>query len=473
MRKTFEECKELFLQARATQNFNDMAVWATELLRYDENMQWVWANRGEAYAGMGFHLDAILNYDRALALDNDEQQAAILYSNKGAAYWDLYNADKAIPCLERAIQINPMAPTYQTLGNIYKHEGSLEKAIQCYRNAIGATPDYADSHLCLGMALLKAGYLQEGWREYEWRWKTNQMPPRALKAPQWAGEDLSGKTILVYGEQGLGDIIQFSRYAGILAKRFPTAKVIVEGRPAVHRLLSSIRNVYAVINVGEKLPAIDYGVPMLTLAGMMTPNMGAIPPASHEFTLKHHDVERWAEKLKQLPNGFRVGVCWSGMARTAQPTAAAIDSLRSTELNTFAPCANVPGVVWVSLQKGPPAGQINKPPRGMTIGDFTEDMYDFYETACAIQNCDLVITVDTAVAHASASIGKPTWVLSRWDGCWRWHGDREDSPWYPTVRQFVQDKPHEWEGMMKRVARRLSDEVHNKSQPVLDLTVAK
>ncbi len=473
MRKSFEECKELFLQARATANYNDMAVWATELLQYDEKLSWVWANRGEAYAGMGFHLDAILNYDRALVLQDDEAQQAILYSNKGAAYWDMYNDEKAVPLLEKAIQINPMAQTYQTLGNIYKYQGSLQRAIQCYRNAIGANPDYVDSHLCLGMALLKTGNLQEGWQEYQWRWKSNQLQPRLLKAPTWAGEDLSGKTILVYGEQGLGDIIQFCRYAGILAKRFPTAKVIIEGRPPVHRLLSSIRNVYAVINVGEKVPAIDYGISMIDLAAMMTPTLSSIPPSSHEFTLKHHDVNCWADKFKQLPEGFRVGVCWAGMSRISQPTAAAIDTLRSTELRAFAPAAAVKDVVWVSLQKGPPAEQVRQPPVGMRIADFTEDMYDFYETACAIQNCDLVITVDTAVAHVAAAIGKPTWILSRWDGCWRWFGNREDSPWYPSVRQYVQPKPHDWEGLMKKVAEKLKDAVTNKKQASLDLTVAK
>lgn len=473
MRKSFEECKELFLQARNVQNFNDMAVWSTELLKYDENLAWVWANRGESLAGMGFHLDAILNYDRAISLQDSEEQLAILYSNKGAAYWDLYSAEKAIPLLEKAINTHPMAQTYQTLGNVYKHQGYLQRAIQCYRNATATNPEYADSHLCLGIALLRAGNLQEGWKEFEWRWKSNQLVPRGLKAPQWNGEDLSGKTILVYGEQGLGDIIQFSRYAGILAKRFPSAKVIVEGRPPVNRLLSSIKNVYAVLNAGEKLPALDYAIPMVTLGGMMTPTMGSIPPSTHEFTLKHHDVQCWADKFKQLPEGFRVGVCWAGMSRISQPTAAAIDVLRSTELSAFAPVAAVRDVIWVSLQKGPPAEQIRTPPAGMRIADFTEDMYDFYETACAIQNCDLVISVDTAVAHVAASIGKPTWILSRWDGCWRWFGNREDSPWYPSVRQYVQPKPHDWAGLMNTVAQKLQVAVDNKKQAALDLTVAK
>lgn len=455
MRKTFEECQDLFMRARATRNMNDMAVWATELLTYDETLPWVWASRGEALAGLGHHIDAILNYDRALELQQDDDQKAILYSNKGAAYWDMFNAAKAKIWLNKALDLNPMAQTYLTLGNIHKFEGRLTQAINSYRLAVRAMPDYADGHLMLGMALLKAGFLQEGWKEYEWRWKTEQLPARQLKCPQWNGEDLSGKTILVYGEQGLGDIIQFARYADILQNHFPTAKIIVEGRPALKRLLNTLKGAYAVINVGERLPALDYAIPMLTLAGFFTPTIGSIPSYSG-YRLDINDVDLWAEKFKQLPTGTKkIGICWSGMARTSHPSALAVDQLRSTTFDTFAPLGDIPNITWVSLQKGPQAEQTKTPPRGFTIADFTEDMYDFYETACAAKNCDLVITVDTAVAHACGSVGVPTWVLSRWDGCWRWFGDRSDSPWYPSITQFEQPAPHDWAGLMNKVAKEL------------------
>lgn len=455
MRKTFEECKELFLQARATRNVNDMAVWATELLVFDETLPWVWANRGEALAGLGHHLDAILNYDKALSLETDTTQQAILYSNKGAAYWDLWKPQEAKANLNKALDLEPMAQTYLTLGNIAKYEGKLEEAINSYRLSVKTAPDYADGHLVLGMALLKAGRLQEGWKEYEWRWKTEQLPARLLKCPQWNGEDLTGKTILVYGEQGLGDIIQFARYAAIIGKQFPKAKVIVEGRPALKRLLNTLPHVYAVINVGEKLPQIDYAIPMLSLAGLLTPTMASIPSNSF-MRLDINDINAWKERFEQLPQGTkRIGICWSGMARTTHPSALAVDQLRSTSFDTFAPLGDIPGITWVSLQKGPPAEQTKKPPRGFTVADFTEDMYDFYETACAAKNCDLVITVDTAVAHACGSVGVPTWVLSRWDGCWRWFGNRNDSPWYPSIRQFEQPAQNDWAGLMIRIGEEL------------------
>jgi hypothetical protein len=472
-RKSFEEYKDLFLQARASNNWNDVVLWSTELIHYKDDLAYVWANRGVGLSRLGHPLDAVLNYERALKLENENEQRAILYSNIGAAYWDMMNASKAIDHLNQALWINPLAQTYLTLGNIYKYQSDLPKAIEAYRNSIFADSTYVDGHMVLGMALLKAGELEEGWKEYEWRWKSDQLPPRKLKCPQWNGQDLTNKTILVYGEQGLGDIIQFARYARILGNRYPRAKVIIEGRQTLNRLLNTIPEVYAVIDAGEKLPALDYAVPMLTLAGMFTPNPGAIPADDREYFLNSRDIERWADKFKVLPEGIRIGICWAGMARTAHPTAMAIDQLRSAELASFAPLAKVPGIMWVSLQKGPPASQIVDRPNGMNIADFTEEMHDFYETCCAIEACDLVITVDTAVVHAAASLGKPTWLLSRWDGCWRWFGDRADSPWYPSLRQFVQHKPHDWNGVMKEVARELAEYVKNKSEPEFNLTLAK
>lgn len=473
----FDECRNLFLQARAANNANDMTSWATELLKMDDSLSYVWANRGQGLAALGFPIDAILNYDRALTLEQDNEQRAILLSNKGAAYWDMFKAEKSMQYLLQAISISPMAQTYLTLGNIYKYQGKLDKAIETYRLCVAADPTYADGHLCLGMALLKAGYLQEGWREYEWRWKTNQLPARKLKCPQWSGQDLTNKIILVYGEQGLGDIIQFARYARILGNQFPRCKIIVEGRPPVKRLLETIPEVYAVINAGERLPELDYAVPMLTLAGILTSSINSIYSLEHEYLIRKSDIDVWEDRLLPLtdrkPGALKVGICWAGMSRDAHPSAAAIDTIRSTTLEAFAPLAKIENIVWISLQKGKPSEQVKTPPPGMTIGDFTEDMHDFYETCAAASNLDLVISVDTAVVHAVASVGVPTWLLSRWDGCWRWFGDREDSPWYPSLRQFVQPSPNDWDGMMANVAKELVKFAEDKNEPELNLTLAK
>ena len=469
MQRSFEECKEEFLIARRSENWNDLIFWSTELLKYSEAHPWVWANRGEAIGKLGYSIDAILNYDKALSFEQPDENRAILYSNKGAAYWDMYNTSKSLENLKKAIEIKPIAQTYLTMGNIHRYEHRLDSAVECYRKCTELDPSYADGHLVLAMALLKMGQFEEGWKEYEWRFQSNQLPSRKLSMPEWKGEDLDNKFIFVYGEQGLGDIIQFSRYIRVLHKKWPKAKIIVEVRPQVHRLIDSINEAYSIIDIGDVIPKADYAIPMVSLAAQLTPTMADIPPATNEFCILNYHKDIWYRKLHAIDiPGVKVGLCWAGMARTHQPGALAIDNLRSTFLHSFAPLAEVPGILWVSLQKGSPLEQIKTPPRGMTIVDFNDDLLDFYDTAALIKNLDLVITVDTAVAHVAASIGKPTWMLSRWDGCWRWFGDREDSPWYPTLRQFVQDKPRDWTGVMQKVKVELNKFVQDSH-----LTLAK
>ncbi len=473
MQRKFDEARDQFMQALQTSNWNDVVVHATTLLLLDDKFSWVWANRGIGLHKMGFHLDAILNYDRAIALE----QVATSYNNKGATLFDLEKCDEALKCYEQALAVGPeLAQTHMNVGHVYKWQGRDKEAISAYQRAVKTDRNYADGHLALGMLLLRNGYFREGWKHYEWRWKSDQLPPRGLKTPQWTGEDLTKKTILIYAEQGLGDTIQFARYARSLARCFPSCKIIFEAKQPLKRLLETIPEIYAVINFGDKLPVIDYAIPLLTLVARFIHSFEAIPPSIKDYYLNREDVETWGRRLEPLMEHCRgavkVGICWAGMSRTTQPMAAKIDSLRSTSLDNFSLLAKIPNIAWVSLQKGPPASQIQKPPTGMTIGDFTEDMYDFYETCCAIENCDLVISVDTAVAHAAASIGKPTWVLNRWDGCWRWFGTRSDSPWYPSLRQFVQPSPHDWDGVMQEVAKELMKFVENKSKPELDLTLA-
>ena len=466
---TPQELMGKYVAALNERRWYDVIEHTTEIIKKNDTIAHVWANRAAALGQLGQNVDAILSVDRAIALEASAKH----FANKGCFYWNIGNAKKALAYLHESVAIEPLAQAKLTMGNIYKYEGKLNKALHCYRESVAIDPEYADGHLVLAMTLLKMGQLQEGWKEYEWRWKTDQLPPRKLPCPRWAGEDLTNKTILVYGEQGLGDMLQFARYTATLAQQFPRAKIILEGKPHVRRLFETLPDVYAVINAGDKLPHLDYAIPLMSLAGALTPNISAIVNHEIEYFLNPVDVENWGERFNQLPEGFRVGVCWSGMARTENPHADAVDKLRSTTLSEFAPLAKIPGITWISLQKGPAAEQIKAPPSGMTIVDMTDEMLDFYDTCCAIHNCDLVISVDTAVLHAAASIGVPTWLLSRWDGCWRWFGDRADSPWYPSLRQFVQPAPHNWPGLMNDVKGKLADLVKNKDTLEFDLTLAK
>ena len=455
-RLSFDDCRLNFLKARQDENWGALIDWSNELIQYHDSLHYVWANRGIALAKLKQPIDAILSYDKALSCNPESFERSALLVNKGAAYYDLYQFEYSQLSLEDSIKLHPHPQAYLTLGNIYKFKGMFETAIEQYRKGMDIDSSYADIHLVLAQALLKSGQLREGWAEFEWRWRTDQLPPRNLPVPLWYGEDLADKHILVYGEQGLGDIIQFSRYANLLKRKYPSAKITMEVRPQLKRLMETLNSSIKVINLGEKLPSdLNYGIAMVSLAGRFTPSIDQIPPASDEFKLDEADVERWKKSFDDAKRpGLRISLCWAGMARDHQPDANAIDRQRSAAFSDFSPLG-LEGIFWVSLQKGVPAEQIRKPPRGFMIGDFTEDMYDFYETCCAIKNLDLVITVDTAVVHAAASVGVPTWLLRRWDGCWRWFGDRADSPWYPTLRQFVQKRPQDWTGVMAEVKQEL------------------
>lgn len=457
MQRDFDELRELFMSAMQTQNFNELAISATEILKVDDKLPWVWSNRGIALQKLGHPFDAILNYDRALELDD----SAIVKTNKGAAYMDMEEFDKALEWFNKALTIDDKIPqTYMNMGHAWKAKGEVKKSIEAYRLSVEQDRNYADGHLALGMMLLKDERLMEGWGHYEWRWKSTQLPDRGLRCPVWKGESLNGKTIIVFGEQGLGDMLQFAPYAQYLAEKYPDSKVIVEARQPCKRLFQTMPNVHKVINLGEKLPHLDYQISMMTLVGIFCPSVEDIRP--YEYTIAQDDIDRWIEATNVLPKGFRVGICWAGLSRNNNIDAQRIDKLRSTTLRNFGSLTNIPGLTWLSLQKGSPSEELKTCPAGMTIGDFSEDMFDFYETCAAIKTCDLVITVDTAVAHAAASVGVPTWILSRYDGCWRWFHGREDTPWYPSVRIFEQPKKHDWEGVFNNVHAALRKLVSSK-----------
>ena len=474
-RRSVDEYRELYVQAMSTKNWNDVAIWSTELLKLDQAQPHIWGNRGIALQNLGHPLDGLLNHQRALDYDSE---SVTHYCNVGACHQDLHQYDKALEFYHKALEVDSTVPqVYMNIGHIHKWEGRYAEALEYYRKSVEYGPKYVDGHLSYGFMLLKSGQLEEGWKEFEWRWQSEQLPPRGLSIPQWNDEDLNGKTILIYGEQGLGDIIQFARYARVLAGYYPEAKIILEGKQQVKRLLQTIPEVDQVINFGEKLPKVDYAIAMITLAGKLTPTLSDIPTIDREYLLKPDDVDTWRNKFAEIPaphsGKIKVGICWAGMARMNNAMALKVDEMRSLALADFSNLVTIPDILWISLQKGPPAEQLKKPPAGMFIADYTEDMYDFYETCCAIEQCDLVITVDTAVCHAAASIGKPTWMLSRWDGCWRWFGDREDCPWYPSLRQFVQNAPDDWSQTMLKMQKELRKFVKDKRQPQLQLDSGK
>lgn len=415
-----------------------------------------WNERGAILSELGHPFDAMMNYDKAIAL---APKSAAYFNNRGVAYLNMQLFQKAISDFSDAVYFNPQMPEpMNSLAVIMRKNGDVTKAIEWYRKAIEVRPDYADAHLGLSFALLEDQQFEEGWNEFEWRWKTGQMPARGLPYPVWEGQEAARASdgLLIYAEQGFGDALQFMRYAAVVDELWG-GQVYFEVKHPLTRITKTLKkdiyfSDFEVLTLGEKIPSnVTHCVALMSLPRYIK----SIPLSCPYLTADEHLTSLWKARVKQLPPGFLVGICWAGMNRKHDPILDATDKARSMRLADFAPLAEIRGISWVSLQQGTPSSEVFKPPAGMTILDPAEDLHDFYDTAALISNLDLVITVDTAVAHLAGALGKPVWMLSRKDGCWRWFGDRSDSPYYPSLRQFRQKELGAWEPVVLAVKQEL------------------
>lgn len=354
----------------------------------------------------------------------------------------------------RALQLRPSHVSAQNnLGIVQLDLNHLDQAEALFRNVLTAEAKNADARFNLALTLLKAGKLKEAWEHYESRWATGQLPPLQLGGRPWRGEPLNGRTIILRAEQGHGDTLHFVRYAPLVAAR--GGRVVLVVQPALKALLATMPGVSAVYALDEPMPEADLASPMLSLPGAFGTDLGSIP-ANVPYLFPPADrLLSWLGR--PIPGeGLRVGLVWSGDPRPSLLRANLTDRRRSLALADLAPLGRVSGVRFVSLQKGSAADQVADAPAGLELFDPMAEVKDFADTAALVLRLDLVITVDTSVAHLVGGLGKPVWVLSRFDGCWRWLLDRDDTPWYPTMRLFRQPAPGDWATVVERAAEALS-----------------
>lgn len=410
-----------------------------------------WINQSALLRELGRLEAALASCDRALALDPGNVEGlrarAVLLFELGGALYGQRQLDVALEHYDRAIALKPdYAEAHNNRGVVLADLRRLDEAMVSYDAALALKPDFADAQHNQALCRLTRGDFEAGWAQYEWRWRTAQVGSDAYEAeaPRWTGaESLTGRTLLVWAEQGLGDTLQFCRYVPDLAAR--GARVILEVQPGLERLVASLSGVDQVVTRGAPAPAHDLQIPLLSLplALGVTPSgdAGAYLQADPD------DIAAWAGRLG-APAGLRVGLCWAGGLRPDQALLNSMDARRSLPLEAFTPLAGVAGLEILSLQKGPAAAQLAELQaqgwEGPEIRDLTDELKDMADTAALVANLDLVITCDTAIAHLAGGLGKPVWILSRFDGCWRWLHGRTDTPWYPTARLFTQPEPGDW-----------------------------
>jgi tetratricopeptide (TPR) repeat protein len=372
----------------------------------------------------------------------------------GNAFYDLAAFDDAIACQRHALALAAdCLPAQVNLALALSAQGKFTEALALNEAVIASAPAMPEPHFGRATCLLALGDFAHGWPAYQARWSQPGAPQRPFAAPLWRGEPPAGQKILIHAEQGLGDTLQFVRFVPQVAAR--GAKVTLEVQPPLVRLLKTLPNI-EVVPRGAKLKSFDLHCPLMDLAGIFAPSLDRLAPASPYLAASPDWI---AERpLPATPGTLRVGLVWAGKARADMPHALVMDRRRSVPLTAFAPlCANK-RIALFSLQLGPPAEQLKTAPKELVIVDALAGVTDFAETAGVVAQLDLVIAVDTSTAHLAAAMGKPVWLLSRFDSCWRWMQPRTESPWYPTMGIFRQPAPHDWQTPIALMCERLSKE---------------
>ncbi|CCE12199.1 TPR repeat protein [Bradyrhizobium sp. STM 3843] len=437
-------------------------------------------NRGALLHELGRHDEALRSFERALALQPDNVHAL---TNRGVVLHDLARYGEALADHDQAISIQPgdaaalnnRGVTLHKLRRLEEALASQDQAISArqdypealvnrgiilydlkrfdeaqadYDRAIAQRADYADAHFLKGLVSLVTGDFAQGWAGYEWRHQAPvaRLTPRALPQPSWRGEDIAGKTILLHGEQGFGDSIQFCRYVPLVEAR--GARVVLEADTPLARLMQTLRGAHEVIAKGDPLPDVDIRCPLPSLPLAFETRLDTIPADGPYLSAPDNAAEAWAPLLVNA-RPLKIGLAWAGNPNHVR------DRERSMDLRHLLPLFEV-NATFVSLQK-----QLRDGEAGLLaqhgVLDVSDQLHDFADTAALISQLDLVIAVDTGVAHLAGALGKPVWIMLTHAPDWRWLLDRDDSPWYPTARLFRQGDGRDWAGVIAQVRASLND----------------
>jgi hypothetical protein len=405
-------------------------------------------NRGNALNELKRFDEALVSCDRAIALNSNLAEA---FNNRGNALRDLMRLEDAVASYDRAIALKPdYIDAMNNRGVALMELKRIDDALESYDRAIAIKNDYAEGHWNRGLCHLLAGNCIEGWADYEWRWKTDQMTRdrRGLGSPQWFGDgDIAGKTILLHTEQGFGDSLMAARYVRRVINK--GAHVILETPAALQALFAEIEGVAQVVTKGEPLPSFDLHCPLMSLPLAFATTLTTIPAETPYLSVPQAHLQNWRRRLP-TSGKLRVGVSWAGNPDFKR------DRGRSIGLPAMQPLLLPTDVELFSIHKVLRPGDaeiLRDHPHIIHLGDSIET---FADTAAIMSTLDLVISSDTSVVHLAGALGKPVWVLLQFVPDWRWLLDRDDCPWYPTARLFRQASMGDWDGVVRDASEALS-----------------
>jgi len=418
-------------------------------------------NLGNTLREQGFYDEAVENFKKALSLKPDYAEA---YSNMGLALTEKGALDEAVENCRKALELRPgFAGAFNNLGTAFSDKGIIAEAVNNYKKSLTVDPDFSAAHKNLGMTYLLLKDFERGWREYEWRLNIFKVPP--LAKPKWDGSPLNNKTILVYHEQGLGDTLQFVRFLPELHDKSGAKKVMFIPQKGLEQLFreSDLKAEILAPDASAETLEYDTNIHLMSLPLIFRTNFENIPFKGKRYLKANPEKVEWYRKkffsttsfsptpYTLSPAPLKLGIFWQGSPEFRRSKDKAIP------LPYFYSFCRMPGVKVYSLQKGYGIEQLNDLPEGIEIVNLGETFNDFSDTAAAIENLDLIITIDTAVAHLSGALGKKTWILHPPFAEWRWHLDMDYSPWYEDVRLFRHKElgKKDWEEMMERVVGEL------------------
>ena len=449
--------KAISLQADYAEAYSNRGAVLQELKRLDEALSsydkaiTIKGDYAEAFNSRGTVLEelkrleeALSSYDKAISINKDYTE---LYYNRGNVLHKLKRLEEALSSYDKAISLHEdYAEAYSNRGTVLEELKRLEEALSSYEKAISINKDYAEAYWNSSICYLLAGNFNEGWARYEWRWQSKSISKiagiRKFSQPLWLGtEILKDQTIFLYAEQGLGDTIQFSRYVSLVAGL--GAKVVLEVQPSLVKLLSYLEGISQIISKGDKLPNFDYQCPLMSLPLAFKTELKTIPSVSKNISSDEKKVEKWQAILGEKTKP-RVGIVWSGAVNHKNDLQR---SLKLSQLITHLPS----DYEYLSLQKE--ISDVDKEVliEYCKIKHFGDDLKDFTDTAALCELIDIVISVDTSVAHLAGTLGKNTWILLPYSPDWRWLLDRNDSPWYSSVKLYRQEKINDWESVLVNI----------------------